>query len=114
VQTGYQNALLSVIAIATLYLIQPRKRPGNYHSKIWRRRILALAGRCLATPAAVSPRKAQVVELRFSGGLSVDETAEVLSVSSITVLRERKTAKVWLYRELTRGVNGSPTLAPGR
>lgn len=47
-----------------------------------------------------APRKAQVVELRFFGGLSVDETAEVLHVSSITVMREWKSAKAWLYREL--------------
>ena len=42
-----------------------------------------------------------MVELRFFGGLSVDETAEVLHVSSITVMREWKNAKAWLYRELT-------------
>ena len=47
-----------------------------------------------------APRKAQVVELRFFGGLSVEETAEVLHVSSITVMREWKSAKAWLYREL--------------
>jgi RNA polymerase sigma factor (TIGR02999 family) len=48
-----------------------------------------------------APRKARVVELRFFGGLGVDETAEVLQVSSITVMREWKSAKAWLYRELT-------------
>jgi len=54
-----------------------------------------------------APRKAKVVELRFFGGLSVDETAEVLHVSSITVMREWKSAKAWLYRELTcRSGNG--------
>jgi RNA polymerase sigma-70 factor, ECF subfamily len=62
-----------------------------------------------------APRKAQVVELRFFGGLSVDETAEVLHVSPITVMREWKTAKAWLYRELTgRSGNGPRTLEPGR
>ena len=50
--------------------------------------------------AARAPRKAQVVELRFFGGLSVEETAEVLRVSPITVMREWKSAKAWLYREL--------------
>jgi RNA polymerase sigma factor (TIGR02999 family) len=50
--------------------------------------------------AARAPRKAKVVELRFFGGLSVDETAEVLRVSPITVMREWKSAKAWLYREL--------------
>jgi RNA polymerase sigma-70 factor (ECF subfamily) len=47
-----------------------------------------------------APRKAKVVELRFFGGLTVDETAEVLHVSPITVMREWKSAKAWLYREL--------------
>ena len=50
--------------------------------------------------AARAPRKAKVVELRFFGGLSVEETAEVLHVSPITVMREWKSAKAWLYREL--------------
>jgi len=45
-------------------------------------------------------RKAQVVELRFFGGLSVEETAEVLKVSPFTVLRDWKLAKLWLLREL--------------
>jgi RNA polymerase sigma factor (sigma-70 family) len=58
-----------------------------------------------------APRKAKVVELRFFGGLSVEETAQVLHVSSITVMREWKSAKAWLYRELTGGtVDGSRTL----
>ena len=59
-----------------------------------------------------APRKAKVVELRFFGGLSVDETAEVLHVSAITVMREWKTAKAWLYRELT-GRSGEWTLNAG-
>jgi RNA polymerase sigma factor (TIGR02999 family) len=50
--------------------------------------------------ARLDPRKVQVVELRFFGGLSVEETAEVLNVSSVTVRRDWSTAKVWLYREL--------------
>jgi RNA polymerase sigma factor (TIGR02999 family) len=54
----------------------------------------------LTALAERAPRKAQVVELRFFGGLSVDETAEVLHVSSTTVMREWKSAKAWLYREL--------------
>jgi len=48
-------------------------------------------------------RKAQVVEMRFFGGLSVDETAEVLKVSPATVMRDWSTAKSWLYRELAGG-----------
>jgi DNA-directed RNA polymerase specialized sigma24 family protein len=50
--------------------------------------------------ALVDSRKSQVVELRFFGGLTVEETAEVLKVSSDTVLRDWKLAKVWLLREL--------------
>ena len=53
--------------------------------------------------ARVDPRKVQVVEMRFFGGLSVEETAEVLKVSPVTVMRDWSTAKAWLYRELTGG-----------
>ena len=52
--------------------------------------------------AALDPRKSEVVELRFFGGLSVEETAEVLKVSSETVLRDWKFAKSWLRRELSK------------
>jgi RNA polymerase sigma factor (TIGR02999 family) len=52
--------------------------------------------------AAVDERKSQVVELRFFGGLSVKETAEVLRVSHQTVHRDWGLAKVWLLRELSR------------
>ena len=48
--------------------------------------------------ARLDPRKAQVVEMRFFGGLSVEETAEVLKVSAVTVMRDWNTAKAWLYR----------------
>jgi predicted Ser/Thr protein kinase len=47
-------------------------------------------------------RKSQVVELRFFGGMSVRETAEVLKISEVTALREWKIAKAWLRRELTK------------
>jgi RNA polymerase sigma factor (TIGR02999 family) len=57
----------------------------------------------LSALAAVDPRKVQVVELRFFGGLSVEETAEVLKVSVETVMRDWRLAKVWLRRELQRG-----------
>jgi RNA polymerase sigma factor (TIGR02999 family) len=48
-------------------------------------------------------RKAKVVELRFFGGLSVEETAVVLKVSTITVIRDWNNAKAWLYRQLAKG-----------
>jgi RNA polymerase sigma factor (TIGR02999 family) len=50
--------------------------------------------------AAIDPRRGQVVELRFFGGLSVEETAEVLKVSAETVMHDWKLAKAWLQREL--------------
>jgi RNA polymerase sigma-70 factor (ECF subfamily) len=58
--------------------------------------------------ARLDPRKVQVVEMRFFGGLSVEETAEVLKVSSVTVMRDWNIAKAWLYRELTGGKNDGP------
>lgn len=51
--------------------------------------------------AAVDPRKSQVVELHFFGGLNLEETAEALKVSSDTVLRDWKLAKSWLRCELS-------------
>jgi RNA polymerase sigma factor (TIGR02999 family) len=51
--------------------------------------------------ARLDPRKVQVVEMRFFGGLSVEETAEVLKISPVTVMRDWSTARAWLYRELT-------------
>jgi RNA polymerase sigma factor (TIGR02999 family) len=54
----------------------------------------------LTTLSRLDPRKVQVVELRFFGGLSVGETAEVLKISQVTVMRDWSTAKAWLYREL--------------
>jgi len=48
-------------------------------------------------------RKAKIVELKFFGGLSVEETAEVLKISGVTVMREWQKAKAWLYRELNPG-----------
>ena len=57
----------------------------------------------LTALAASDPRKAKVVELRFFGGFTEQETAEALGVSSDTVLRDWKSAKLWLYREMTRG-----------
>ena len=53
--------------------------------------------------SVVDPRKGQVVELRYFGGLSVEETADALHVSPGTVMRDWRLAKVWLLRELSRG-----------
>jgi RNA polymerase sigma-70 factor (ECF subfamily) len=50
--------------------------------------------------AKLDPRKSQVVELRYFGGLSLDETAEVLEVSPMTVRRDWRVAKAWLFRRM--------------
>jgi len=57
----------------------------------------------LTSLASFDPRKAQVVELRFFGGLSLEEAAEVLKISADTVWRDWDLAKVWLYGEMTGG-----------
>ena len=53
--------------------------------------------------AAVDERKSRVVELRYFGGLEIDEIAEVLKVSPITVMRDWKFARAWLFREMGHG-----------
>jgi RNA polymerase sigma-70 factor (ECF subfamily) len=53
--------------------------------------------------ARLDPRKSRVVELRYFGGLSLEETAEVLEVSTMTVRRDWRAAKAWLFREVTSG-----------
>ncbi len=56
----------------------------------------------LARLAALDERKSKIVELRFFGGLSDEEIAEVLGVSTRTVLRDMQKARLWLYRELAQ------------
>jgi len=63
----------------------------------------------------LDPRKVQVVEMRYFGGLSMEEAAEVLNVSPITVRRDWNAARIWLYRELTGGTDdGRRTMEAGR
>jgi RNA polymerase sigma-70 factor (ECF subfamily) len=52
----------------------------------------------------IDPLKVQIVELRYFGGLSVEETAEVLKLSGITIIRHSNLARAWLQRELTREI----------
>jgi len=61
--------------------------------------------------ARLDPRHAQVVELRYFGGLSVEDTAAALGLSPATVKRAWTLARAWLYREL--GGTGDPKAAPG-
>lgn len=56
----------------------------------------------LQSLAQIDERKSRIVELRFFGGLSVEETAEVMKLAPVTIMREWNKAKAWLYRELSR------------
>lgn len=64
---------------------------------------LLLLDEALNKLAALDPRKSQVVELRYFGGLSVEEVAEVLKVAPITVMRDWNLARAWLAREMGDG-----------
>ena len=63
----------------------------------------------LQTLSTIDPRKAQLVELRYFGGLTIEETANVLGVSTPTVERDWRTARIWLHKEISQGkqVNSS-------
>lgn len=56
----------------------------------------------LTSLAKIDERKSKIVELRFFGGLSVDETAKALQLSPVTIMREWRAAKAWLHREVDR------------
>lgn len=58
--------------------------------------------------AKLDPRKGQIVEMRFFAGLSIEEVAEILSVSPGTVMRDWTLAKAWLRREMTGDENPIP------
>ena len=73
--------------------------------------VLAL-NEALTSLSKVDPRKGRVVELRYFGGLSVEETAEVLRISPETAKRDWKIAKAWLLRELGGG-EGTATMRKG-
>ena len=87
-----------------------QKRGGGALAVTWDERLavsqepdadIVLIDQALNELAALDPRKTQVVELRFFGGLSVEETAEVLKISQRTVLRDWEFAKSWLMRALS-------------
>jgi RNA polymerase sigma factor (TIGR02999 family) len=63
---------------------------------------LVMLDQALTELAAIEPRQAQIVELRYFGGLSEQETAAVMSLSRATVTREWQAARKWLYRRITR------------
>ncbi len=65
--------------------------------------------------ARYDARKSQIVELRFFGGLNVNETAEVMQLSPVTIIREWNKAKAWLYQQLSpEPEDGARTLASDR
>jgi RNA polymerase sigma factor (TIGR02999 family) len=65
----------------------------------------------LSSLAAFDERKCRVAEMRFFGGLTVDEMANVLQVSPITVMRDWRLAKAWLYRELNKAVTDKTVMS---
>ncbi|MBA3564723.1 MAG: hypothetical protein H0W33_12085 [Gammaproteobacteria bacterium] len=69
---------------------------------------LLLVDEALARLAVFDPRQSRIVELRFFGGLDIEETAEALGISSPTVKRDWTLAKAWLHREL----NSDPGVEP--
>jgi len=88
------------------------KRPGAAFKVVFDERIAATQPRdcdllaldvALTELTAFDPRLGQIVELRYFGGLSEQEVAEVLSVSRSTVTRDWQTARTWLYRYMTKG-----------
>jgi RNA polymerase sigma factor (TIGR02999 family) len=89
-----------------------QKRGGDAHKVALDEALIVSADRAadvvalddaLARLAEIAPRKSQLVELRFFGGMSIEETAEVLKVSPGTVMRDWTFAKAWLLREITGG-----------
>jgi RNA polymerase sigma factor (TIGR02999 family) len=63
----------------------------------------------LTNLAVIDPRKAQIVELKYFGGMTIDEAAEVLGISTPTVERDWKMAKIWLHREVSNQKSGLRT-----
>lgn len=91
-----------------------RKRPGGKDNPVYKVAIdeaaeitsekdtdLVALDEALVELAKFDDRKARIVELRYFGGLSVDETAEVIGVAPITVMREWQKAKAWLFLNLS-------------
>lgn len=93
-----------------------KKRGGGAQKIVFDEALMGPPGRdqelvalddALKVLSEVDPRMSQMVELRFFGGMSVKETAEVLKVSSDTVLRDWRLAKAWLKREMSK-MNSEP------
>ena len=81
-------------------------------ASLQRSRELTAVDDALNTLAKIDPRKARVVELRFFGGLSVEETAEVLRISAQSVMRDWRLAKAWLMRDLAANESAADRTHP--
>jgi RNA polymerase sigma factor (TIGR02999 family) len=94
-----------------------KRAPGAHHVELDEEQVSSLEpdpnlvalDDALHILAGVDRRKADVIELRYFGGLTVEETAEVLKVSSDTVKRDWRLAKSWLLRELSQGQTHEPS-----
>lgn len=64
--------------------------------------VLVELNEALKALEAIDPRKSRVVEMRYFGGMSIEETAEALKVSVVTVNRDWRLARIWLIREMNR------------
>src|SRR6266498_3472682 len=100
-QVDWQDRVhfFAVAAQIMRHLLVDRARARRYVKRGGGARQVAL-DEALTRLAALDERKSKIVELRYFGGLSAEEVAEVLGVSTITVKREWLKAKAWLYREL--------------
>jgi RNA polymerase sigma factor (TIGR02999 family) len=85
---------------------------GAEHIGHGRARNVLLLDEALKKLADRDPRKARIVELRFFGGLNLEEIAEVIEVAPITVSREWAKARAWLHREVTSEAPGGPRRPP--
>ena len=75
----------------------------SHHGGETRPRDVVALDDALRTLAEMDPRKSRIVELRYFGGLTLEETATALGISSDTVMRDWKVAKLWLMREIAKG-----------
>src|SRR3954462_3530713 len=91
---GVQHVSLDEVAV-----VAPGGEPGK---------VLVALDEALVALARIDPRKAQIVEMRFFAGLTVEEMGSVLQVSAGTIKRDWRAAKAWLYRELSREQGDGP------
>jgi len=106
---GYAKQLLGAMVDHARAQLKQKRGGGAHHVALEealtianeRGEDLVALDEALSRLGEFDDRKSKVVELRFFGGLSVEETAEVLHVSPVTVMREWSMAKAWLHRELS-------------